>query len=131
MGYAVRGRCGHRIAIISRAEEGDDGDRDCVLDVRAYDLRVENRDYVPANQRRGEGVVRDLCSQPGIRKTIELVYWGGAITADRGLNFEISRHFQRTWACFQRYEMEIYDRPAVRLRLKVRLLKAEVVETLF
>ena len=28
------------------------------------------------------------------------------------------------------YKMEIYDRPGVRLRLKVRLLKAEVVETL-
>ena len=26
--------------------------------------------------------------------------------------------------------MEIYDRPGVRLRLKVRLLKAEVIETL-
>ena len=33
------------------------------------------------------------------------------------------------WACFQRYKMEIYDRPGVRLRLKVWLLNAEVVET--
>ena len=32
--------------------------------------------------------------------------------------------------CFQRYKMEIYDRPGVRVRLKVRLLKGEVVETL-
>ena len=32
--------------------------------------------------------------------------------------------------CFQRYKMEIHDPPGVRSRLKVRLLKAEVVETL-
>ena len=35
VGYAVRGRCGHRIPIIRRAGEDDDGDRDCVLVVRA------------------------------------------------------------------------------------------------
>ena len=45
-------------------------------------------------------------------------------------NIEITRRLQRPWACFQRYKMEIYDRPGVLLRLKVRLLKAEVVETL-
>ena len=64
------------------------------------------------------------------KQTIEFVYLGGAITADRDLNIEITRRLQRAWACFQRYKMEIYDRPCVHLRSKVRLLKAEVVETL-
>ena len=50
--------------------------------------------------------------------------------ADRYLSIEITRRLQRPWSCFQRYKMEIYDRPGVRLRLKVRLLKAEVVETI-
>ena len=67
VGYAVRGRCGHRIEIIRRAGEDDDGDRDCVLGVRAYGPRGENRDYVPANQGRGEGVVHNRCSRPGIQ----------------------------------------------------------------
>ena len=58
------------------------------------------------------------------------MYLGGAITADKELSIEITRRLQRAWACFQRYKMEIYDRPGVRLRLKVRLLKAEVIETL-
>ena len=58
--------------------------------------------------------------------TIEFVYLGGAITADRDISIEITRHLQRAWACFQRYKMEIYDRVGVRLRLKVRLLKPEV-----
>ena len=94
MGYAVRGRCGHRIAIIRRAGEDDDGDRDCVLGVRAYGPRGENRYYVPANQRRGKGVVHNQCSRPDIQ-TIEVVYFGGAITADKDLRIEITRRVQR------------------------------------
>ena len=43
---------------------------------------------------------------------------------------EITRRLQRAWACFQRCKMEIYGRPGARLRLKVRLLKAEVIDTL-
>ena len=80
--------------------------------------------------RRGEGVVHHQCSRPGIQ-TIEFVYLGEAITADGELSIEISRRLQRAWACVQRYKMEINDRPGVRLRLKVRLLKAEVIETIF
>ena len=64
------------------------------------------------------------------KHTIEFVYLGRATTADRDLSIEMKRRLQRAWACFQRYKMEIYDRPGVRLQLKVRLLKAEVVETL-
>ena len=64
------------------------------------------------------------------KQKIPFVDWGGAITADRKLSTEITRRLQRAWACFLRYKMEIYDRPGVRLRLNVRLLKAEVVETL-
>ena len=64
------------------------------------------------------------------KQAIEFVYLGRAITADRDLRIEVTLCVQRTWAWFQRYKMEIFDRPGVRLRLKVRLLKAEVVETL-
>ena len=55
---------------------------------------------------------------------------GGAITANKDLDIEIKQRLQRAGACFQRYKMKIYDRSGVRLRLKVRLLKAEVIETL-
>ena len=40
------------------------------------------------------------------------------------------RRVQRAWAFFQRYKMEIYDRPGERSRLKVWLLKAKVIETI-
>ena len=50
----------------------------------------------------------------------------------RDLSIDITRRLQKACARFQRYKTEIYDRPGVRLRLKVRLvlLKAEVIETL-
>ena len=38
MGWVVLLRRGHRIAIMRRAGEDDDGDRDCVLGARAYGL---------------------------------------------------------------------------------------------
>ena len=65
------------------------------------------------------------------KQTVEFVFLGGAISADWDLRrVEVTRRIQRAWACFWRYKMEIYDRPSVRLRLKVRMPKAEVLETL-
>ena len=129
MGYAVRGRCGQRIAIIRRVGENDDSDRDCGFVVRAYGLRGENRDYVPANQRRGNVSFTINATGQVFKQTIELCTWAG-LSRQTDLSIEIARRLQRAWACFQRYGMEIYDRPGVRLRLEVRLLKAEVVKTL-
>ena len=67
MGFAVRERSGHRIAIIRKGGENDDGDRDRVLVVQAYALSGKTRDNVHANQRRWEGVPRNQCSRPGIQ----------------------------------------------------------------
>ena len=126
--------CADDAGIVSRsserAGEDDDGDRDCLLGVRAYGLRRESRDRVPANQRRGKVSFTINAAGQVYKQTIEFVHLGGAITADRDLNIEITRPLQRAWACFQRYKMDIYDRPGVRSRLKVRLLKAKVIETL-
>ena len=99
-----------------------------------YGLRGENRDYVPAilllPKAGGRCRSQSIHAAGQVYNQTEFVYLGGAITADRDLSVAITRLLQRAWACFQRYKMEIYDRPGVRLRLKVRLLKAEVVETL-
>ena len=78
----------------------------------------------------GGGVVHHQCSRPDIQTNDRVVYLGGAISADRELSIEITRHLQRAWACLQRYKMEIYGRPSVRVRLKVRLLKTELIERL-
>ena len=101
-----------------------------MLVVRAYGIRGKNRDNVPENQRRGKVSFTINAAGQVHKQTIEFVYLGGAITADIDLSIYITRSLQRAWACFQLYKMEINDRPGVRLRLKVRLLKAVVVETL-
>ena len=85
MGHAVRGRCGHRIAITRRAGEDDDGDCDCVLVVRAYGIRGKNRDNVPGNQYGGTVSFTINAAGQVYKQTIEFVYLGGAITADRDL----------------------------------------------
>ena len=76
---------------------------------------------VPGNQRRGEGVLYNQCSQPGIQ-TNSRVRVPGRAHHRRHLSIEIRRRLPRAWACFQWYKMERYDRPGVCLRLKVRLL---------
>ena len=83
-------------------------------------------------QAKGGGNVSFTINTAGrvYKPTTEFVYLGGDITADRDLSIEITRLLQKDWACFQRYHMEIYDRPGARLRLKVGLLKTEMVETL-
>ena len=93
----------------------------------------EARTEIVCLETKGGGKVSLTFNEAGqvYKHTIEFVYLGGAITADRDLSIEITRRLQRTWACFQWYKMKIYNRPGVRLRLKVRLTKAEVVETLF
>ena len=64
------------------------------------------------------------------KQTIEFVYLGGAISENRDVTIKITRRLQRAWACFERYNMETYDRLGVRLRLKVQVLNAEIIETL-
>lgn len=55
--------------------------------------------------------------------------YGGAISTSRDLSVQETRRLQRAWACLKRFTMGTYDRSGVRLRLKMRLLKAEVLET--
>ena len=120
--------------IVSRLSEGLERMMTVIVTAcSAFGITVsEAKTEVMCLQTKGGGEASFTINAAGQvhKQTIEFVYLGGAITADRDLSIEITRRFQRVWACFQRYKMEVYDRPGVRLRLKVRLLKAEVVETL-
>ena len=93
--------------------------------MKAYDLRGESKDYLPANQGRGVEVVQTPCSGQEYKQTIEVRYLDGAATADRYISIEKPRRLQRACACFQLYKMEIYNRTGVRSRLKVRLLNVK------
>ena len=50
------------------------------------------------------------------KQTTEFEYLGGAISTGIELSVEITPRLRRACACFQRYKIEIYDRPGVRLR---------------
>ena len=120
--------------IVSRSSEGLERMMTVIVTAcSSFGLTVsEAKTEIMCLETKGGGKVSFTINAAGqvYKQAIEFVYLGGAITADRDLSIEITRRLQRAWACFQRYKMEIYDRPDVRLRLKVRLLKAEVVETL-
>lgn len=64
------------------------------------------------------------------KKTVEFVYLSGSISASRDSSFEVRRRLQRALACLRGYTVEVYDRPGLYLWLKVRLLKAEVLEAM-
>ena len=64
------------------------------------------------------------------RQTNQSLYPNGVIYESAGLSFEIERRIRLMWACFKRIGPEFYDRTTAPLSLKVRMLKAEVIETL-
>ena len=64
------------------------------------------------------------------RQTNQFLYLGGVIHESADHSFEVERRIRLMWACFKRFGPELYDRTTAPLSLKVRVLKAEVVETL-
>jgi len=121
--------------IVSRSPEGLEKMMTVIVTAcAAFGLTVsEAKTEIMCLQTKGGGHVPFTVTAAGqvYKQTVEFVYLGGAISADWDLrSVEVTRRIQRAWACFGRYKMEIYDRPSVRLRLKVRMLKAEVLETL-
>ena len=60
-----------------------------------------------------------------------MLYLGGVIHEIADLSFEIDRRIGLMWACFRWFGPELkYDRTTVPPSLKVRMLKAEIIETL-
>ena len=64
------------------------------------------------------------------RQTTQFLYLGGIIHETADLWLEIERRIRLMPACFKRFGPELYDRKTAPIRLKVRMLKAEVTETL-
>ena len=60
----------------------------------------------------------------------QFVYLGGLITEDADITRDINRRTKIAWGCFRKFSTELFDRPSAPLRLKARLLKAEVTEAL-
>ena len=63
-------------------------------------------------------------------QTNEFVYLGGNVNHNADLSIEVNRRMRNAWCSFRKYTLELYDRPSAPLELKIRMLRAEVLETM-
>ncbi|CAB1116625.1 unnamed protein product [Ectocarpus sp. CCAP 1310/34] len=64
------------------------------------------------------------------KQTDRFVYLGRTISADGKADREITSRSCRAWKCYRRNSASMYDRRRAHRQLKIRLLQADVVETL-
>ena len=60
----------------------------------------------------------------------EFVYLGGNVNRNADLSIEVDRRIYNALSSFRKYTLELYDRPSAPLKLKIRMLRAEVLETM-
>ena len=63
-------------------------------------------------------------------QTNEFVYLGGNVNHNADLSIEVDRRIRNAWCSFRKYTLELYDRSSAPLELKIRMLRAEVLETM-
>ena len=63
-------------------------------------------------------------------QTNEFVYLGGNVNQNADLSIEVDRRVRNAWCSFRKYTLELYDRPSASYELKIRMLRAEVLETM-
>ena len=64
------------------------------------------------------------------KQTNEFVYLGGNVNHNADLSIEVGRRIRNAWCSFRKYTPELYDRPSAPIELKIRMLRAEVLETM-
>ena len=60
----------------------------------------------------------------------DFVYLGWDVNHDADLLIEVNRRIRNAWCSFRKYSLELYDRPSASLELKIRMLKAEALESM-
>ena len=63
-------------------------------------------------------------------QTNEFVCLGGNVNHNADLSIEVDRRIRTAWCSFRKYTFEVYDRPSAPHELKIRMLRAEVLETM-
>ena len=66
-----------------------------------------------------------VCNQ-----TNEFVHLGRNANHNANLSIEVDRSIRNAWCSFRKYALELYDQPSSLLELKIRMLRAEVLETM-
>ena len=64
------------------------------------------------------------------KQTNKFVYLGGNVNHNAELCIEVDRRIRNAWCRFRKYTLELYDRPSAPLELKLRMLRAEALETM-
>ena len=60
-------------------------------------------------------------------QTNEFAYLGGNVNHNTDLSVEVDQRIRNTWCSFRKYTLELYDRPSAPLKLRTRMLRAEVL----
>ena len=63
-------------------------------------------------------------------QTNEFVYLGRNVNHNADLSIEVDQRIRNAWCSFRKYTIERYDRPSAPLELKIRMLRAELLETM-
>ena len=63
-------------------------------------------------------------------QTKKFVYLGGNVNHNADLSIEVDRRIRNAWCSFRNYTLGLYDQPSAPLELKIRMLRAEVLETM-
>ena len=63
-------------------------------------------------------------------QTNEFACPGGNVDNNTDLSIEVDRRIRNAWCSFRKYTLELYDRPSAPLELEIRMLRAEVFETM-
>ena len=63
-------------------------------------------------------------------QTNEFVYLEGNVNHNADLSIEVDWRIRSAWCSFRKYTLELYDRPCAPLELKIRMPRAEVLETM-
>ena len=71
-----------------------------------------------------------IFSVEAVGQRYKFVYLGGNVNNNADLFLEVDRRIRNAWYSFQKYTLQLYDRPSAPLELKIRMLRAEVLETM-
>ena len=63
-------------------------------------------------------------------QTNDFVYLGGNVNHNADLSMEVDWRISNAWYSFRKYTLALYDRSSAPLELKIRMLRAEVLETM-
>ena len=104
LGSPSRGRCGHLAVFVTE-----------IMCLRAKGMR----ESTATSSVEAKGQVYN--------QTNEFVYLGGNVNHNADISIEVDRRIRNAWCSFRKYTL---DRPCAPLELKIRMLRAEVLETM-